>query len=394
MGIYLGANELGGGGGASGLNSYAIFHVSDGSSTIPVTPGYNPTTGIYTPADGSGTYLKTGKLVDGTTYPNATVTQQQFLRKEYTGGSFPSSTSSVANFYSYPVYDVANDTFYGLGFTNGRAQRGASSTQNPAQYRLDERIGNTTARVGPADSDGNRTVDTISSNYRDSSNRYLHACTYDNYANRFLGVTKNGNYWSLASSPSGDLSTFTPLGDFRSTGYSTVGNQMGASIAVSADDGEIFILVNELNHVDNGGYSSYVIDTNGTNSTAVRVAISTYSNSFIGSARIYVPDGTEYHEFNDLQSPRTAQIGGVDVYTSGWSAAGPSAAPNGSTYIYGPSISGEQTVAAVSTTSLSIYNTQTSINQIGDPTSRTFTHGTTTSGLSGGLTQTVFYKIA
>ncbi len=393
MGIYLGANELGGGGGASGLNSYAIFHVSDGSSTIPVTPGYNPTTGIYTPADGSGTYIKTGKLVDGTAFSNATVTQQQFLRQEYTGGSFP-GTTSTARFYPYPVYDVANDTFYGLGFTNGNAQRGASSPHNPVQYRLDERLGSSTARVGPADSDGNRTVDTISSNYRDSSNRYLHACTYDNYANRFLGVTKNGNYWSLASSPSGDLSSFTPLGDFRSTGYSTVGNQMGASITVSPIDGEIFILVNELNHVDNGGYSSYVIDTNGTNSTAVRVALSTYGNSFIGFARIYVPDGTEYHEFNDLQGSRTAQIGGVDVYTSGWSAAGPSAAPNSSSYIYGPSIGGEQTVAAISTTSLSIYNTQTSINQVGDPTSRTFSHGTTTSGLSGGLTQTVFYKIA
>jgi len=292
------------------------------------------------------------------------------------------------------VYDVANDTFYGLGFTNGNAQRGASSPHNPVQYRLDERLGSSTARVGPADSDGNRTVDTISSNYRDSSNRYLHACTYDNYANRFLGVTKNGNYWSLASSPSGDLSSFTPLGDFRSTGYSTVGNQMGASIAVSPLDGEIFILVNELNHVDNGGYSSYVIDTNGTNSTAVRVALSTYGNSFIGSVRIYVPDGTEYHEFNALQGSRTAQIGGVDVYTSGWSAAGPSVAPNASSYIYGPSIGGEQTVAAISTTSLSIYNTQTAINQVGDPTSRTFSHGTTTSGLSGGLTQTVFYKIA
>lgn len=394
MGIYLGANELSGGGGASGLNSYATFHVSDGSTTIPVTPGYNTATGIYTPADGSGTYLKTGMLNLSSAYPNATVTNQSFLVKEYTGGSFP-GTTTAANFYPYPAYDVANDTFYGLGFTNGRAQRGASSTQNPVQYRLEERVGNTTARVGPADSDGNRTVDTISSNYRDSSNRYLHACTYDNYANRFLGVTKNGSYWSLASSPSGDLSTFTPLGDFRSTGYSTVGNQMGAWISVSPLDGEIFILVNELNHVDNGGYSSYVIDTNGTNSTAVRVALSTYGNSFAGSNRIYAPDGTEHHEWMDLQSnSKTAQLGGVDVYASGWSPSGPSAPPAAQSYIYGPNIGGEQTVAAISTTSLSIFNTQTSINQIGDPTSRTFAHGSTTSGLSGGLTQTVFYKIA
>lgn len=392
MGIYLGSNELSGGGSAGGLNSYAVFHVSDGSTSIPVTPGYDPTTGIYTPADGSGTYIKTGKLTLKSSYPNATVTQQSFFKNEFTG-TFPSTTTSTANFYSLPAYDSANDTFYGLGFTNGRAQRGAASSQNTAQYRLEERIGNTTTRVGPADSNGNRTVDTIASNYRDSSNRYLIACTYDNFANRFLGVTKNGSYWSLASSPSGDLSTFTPLGDFRSTGYSTVGNQQGASISVASDDGEIRIFVNEQNHVDNGGYSSYIIDTNGTNSTAVRTALSDYSNSFFGQQLFYSPDGTETHNLSDM-SNQNLQLGGIDVFNSSWSLAGSASTPTATTLVLGPNVSGEQTVAGVSTTSISFYNTQSAIEQVGDPTARTFTHGTTTSGLSGGLTQTVFYKIA
>jgi len=391
MGIYLGANALGGGGGGGGLNNYAVFHVSDGSTTIPVTSGYNPTTGIYIPDDGSGTYIKTGKLIENTNYPNATVTQQTFFVNEFTG-SFPSHNTSNARFYTQPVYDVANDTFYALGHTNGNAQRGASSPHNPAQYRLDEKLGSTTTRVGPADSDGNRTVDTIASNYRDSSNRYLLACTYDNYANRFLGITKNGNYWSLASSPSGDLSSFTPLGDFRSTNYSTVGNQQGAFIDVASDDGEISIWVNELNHVDNGGFSKYVIDTNGTNSTAVRTQLSTYSNSFLGVASFYSPDGTEQYLYNTMGT-RTTQLGGVDVFASNWSTSGANSVPT-SNLAFGPIVSGEQTVLAYSPTSISFYNTQTSINQIGEPTARTFAHGTTTSGLSGGLTQTVFYKIA
>jgi hypothetical protein len=102
MGIYLGTNVLGGGGGkGSGINSYAPFKVG---TTDNNPQGYIASTGVYTNPEDESVWLKTGNTLpnDGT-YPNATlsnytrkgnyfntVTSQRFVTSDgtnlYTGG--------------------------------------------------------------------------------------------------------------------------------------------------------------------------------------------------------------------------------------------------------------------------------------------------------------------
>ena len=71
MGIYLGANALGGGGEGSGINSYAPFKVSAFTGN---PAGYNSTTGLYTNPIDDSVWLKTGSTMeDGAgNYPSAT----------------------------------------------------------------------------------------------------------------------------------------------------------------------------------------------------------------------------------------------------------------------------------------------------------------------------------
>ena len=70
MGIYLGANALGGGGEGSGINSYAPFLVGTADNN---PQGYIHSTGVYTNPIDESVWLKTGKTVntDPSVYPNS-----------------------------------------------------------------------------------------------------------------------------------------------------------------------------------------------------------------------------------------------------------------------------------------------------------------------------------
>ena len=84
MGIYLGANALGGGGEGSGINSYAPFKVT--ATDNPV--GYNATTGLYTNPIDDSIWLKTGfTLAPDGTYPNATISDLSYTGVNYNLGS-------------------------------------------------------------------------------------------------------------------------------------------------------------------------------------------------------------------------------------------------------------------------------------------------------------------
>ncbi len=67
----------GGAGGGGGLtNTYAAFHVNDGTVTgFPLTAGYTPSTGVYEHPEG-GVFLKTGHTLkdQGSTYSNSVIT--------------------------------------------------------------------------------------------------------------------------------------------------------------------------------------------------------------------------------------------------------------------------------------------------------------------------------
>ncbi len=106
-------------GGAGGVNSYSVFSVSDGTSGLPVTEGYNSSTGIYEHPVG-GVYLQTGfTAVQGTDYPNATVQDirnNTELIREVAASSGGINTSpngiGITNLRARSLWNPDNQTLY------------------------------------------------------------------------------------------------------------------------------------------------------------------------------------------------------------------------------------------------------------------------------------------
>ena len=142
---YFPTSGGGGTGGASAVNTYASFHVNDGTGAFPLTENYVPSTGVYTPGNGDDVYLKTGKLIlQGTDYTGASITAETTALSGRTGaipyrtrtgaGAVNPPTPSIKNKSSIEKLVYGNGQYYRIDWIDdsalGTSRRGNVTTKN------------------------------------------------------------------------------------------------------------------------------------------------------------------------------------------------------------------------------------------------------------------------
>ena len=399
----------GGAGGGGGLtNTYAAFHVNDGTVIgFPLTVGYTPSTGVYEHPEG-GVFLKTGHtlLDQGSTYSNSVIT----------GVAHSERAAPTPN-------PVATSNPYSLQYADASTGYGTVTITSKLHYAPTDGLGTIyLTYLQPADmsnqgfthrtqilrwekqADGsfiqgsNLVMKVVS-----TTNRYPGGISYDPVSQLWICIGYHGGNSSgtplqiyTASSVDGTwtarASRLPPLSNPSASRESQLSDNyffgLGGSIATWVDQGFFYWSLRNRASGHNNSYimafnpSTNAITGNNDNTGNTQVVITPRFGSGVRT------DGTVYSTrqatgFTSFSDPAlTTQTGILSDTTVGLQFGNDWVIIAGKLYNISDLNDGEGFRL--------IEWSFSGINIIGDGTARTLT---TITGLSGNLAQTVFFKI-
>ena len=433
----------GGGGSASAVNTYASFHINDGTGAFPVTENYVPSTGVYTPGNGDDVYLKTGKLIlQGTDYTGASITAETTALSGRTGAipyrtrTSPSSpnppTPAIKNKSSLEKLVYGNGQYYRIDWIcdaatstssrpniitrNGKAVEwiatpltltGTTWTEGtPINILSTEATGYIQSATDPAGF--NLGTGTGTPNFR------ILDVSWDDFNNRWLVVGQNQT--NVGSSL--DLSFYYLDANFRNaTTVQVVVFRFGAGDAGSYDMATPVVFAIDPRNGNTlctmrststtlGLFRNYLYISGGTPSGVDAGQISTSPEHQIdsqGHAYAYAGNGSQLNKTtNPIATSGAPGVGSSDTFAY---FTIPASVPG-----YGGGMTFDANAINVNSLQVRLGTNRESYNiadvtnsdtsgitsdlpQVGDQTIRTYAPTTTNSGFSGALTQTVFLKI-
>jgi hypothetical protein len=397
-----------GGGGGGLTNTYAAFHVNDGTvAGFPLTVGYTPSTGVYEHPEG-GVFLKTGHTLkdQGSTYSNSVITglahsERAAPTPNPVVTTDPYSTTIRNASTGYATISIPSKLHYvptdGLGtiyLTYLQSNNFSNNNFNhqPAILRWEKQAD------GSFIQGSNLVMQVVS-----TANHYPSGISYDPVNQLWVGIVYHGGNDAFnplqiytASSPDGAwtlrASRLPPLADPNasraSQQYDNYFFDLNNEVTTWTDQG--FVYWNLRNRAS-GHNNSYIMAFN-TSTNAI-----TGNNDNTGNTQVVITPrfGPEVRTDGTVYSTRQAT-----GFTSFSDTALTTQTATFSDTTVGLQFGNEWVIIAGKLYNVSDLNdgegfrliewSFSGINIIGDGTARTLT---TITGLSGNLAQTVFFKI-